>query len=168
MGTRGWGGLAQRLERADSAAEYGVDAGKNELEPATRDLADAITEDLFIQRGHQRDVRNGVLSQTRFLGAKQDVSGGIRPSEIAGKRDTDHGSDLTSVDRIALRYHDRTSVSGFGAGGFFEIGPPDISLLDYHSTRRSTCRAARLLKASAFSPMDDMASFICSVTRSGA
>jgi hypothetical protein len=56
----------------------------------------------------------------------------------------------------------------FGAGGLFEIGPPTLSLFNYHSTRRSTLRAVRWLKVSAFSPTEAMTWSIWSATRSGA
>jgi hypothetical protein len=41
---------------------------------------------------------------------------------------------FAAIDRVTLCYDDRATIRGFRAGGFFEIGPPDFGLLNYHST----------------------------------
>jgi hypothetical protein len=56
-----WGDAGIQRASVDSTPQYRIDARENQLESAARNLAEAISEDLFVERGHQRDVRNRVL-----------------------------------------------------------------------------------------------------------
>ena len=127
----------------DSTPQYRVNARENELKSAARNFTQAISKGLFTQRCYQRDVCHRVLWQTCFVTTKQDVAGCIGPLQVTGQRDADYRCDIAPVERVTLRHNDRTAVSRLRTAGLLEIRPPDFGLLNYHSTRRNTRRAAR-------------------------
>lgn len=138
--------------KGDLPAENAVDAGKDEVQSAAGDFAEAIGQDVLVQRDDERDVSHRVLRQTRLGPGERYISRGISPFEVAGKRNTDDGADAAAVECVALDHDNRPPVSGRGPGGFFEVCPPDFGLFDYHSTRRMTRRAARLVNDPDSSP----------------
>jgi hypothetical protein len=150
-----------------SSPEERVYAREDQLQSATWDLANAIGEDLFVQRDDEGNIGDGILRESRFCLGYQHISWGISPFQVAGEGYADCCTDAASIDCVALDHDDRPSVSRFGPGGLFQVSPPDFSLFDYHSTRRRTRRAARLAKGSDSKPTAATAWFIISVTRSG-
>ena len=95
-------------------------------------LSNAVTSDTFATESCGKPV-SSLRSRT-----------GIGPFEIAREGDADYSRNFASVDRVTLCHNDRPPpVAGFRVGRFFEISPPDLSLLNYHSTRRITRRPAR-------------------------
>ncbi len=140
-----------------STAEDGIDTGKDEFQSTAWDLANAICEDLLVERDGKRDIRHGILRQARFGFGQQDVPRGVRPLEIARQGHAKYRGNAAAINGVALNDEDRPSISGLGPGGLFEVRPPDLGLFDYHSTRRRACRAARSTKGAFFSPTVAMA-----------
>jgi hypothetical protein len=82
-------------------------------------------------------VRNRVFRQACGLSRQQDAAWGI---EEAGVGAQDYGNDsvqATPVEGIALHNQDGPVVSRLRAVGLAEIGPPDLTALDYHVSRAS-------------------------------
>lgn len=115
-------------------------------------FSNAVGQDALIQRDDKGDVGNGVLGQSGFPLRKQHIPRRVGPFQVAGEWHADYCADAAAIDRVALNDDDGSPVSRFRSRGLFEIRPPHLRLFDYHSTRRMTRRAARLLNGSDSSP----------------
>ena len=93
---------------------------------------------------------------------------GVPPFEIAGQRHANDRSDPTSIERVALHDDDGAAIAGSGPLGLPQIGPPDVSLLNHHSTRFSTRRDASAPNSSVSAATASTTSFIARVTGSAA
>nr|VFJ63737.1 MAG: hypothetical protein BECKDK2373B_GA0170837_112816 [Candidatus Kentron sp. DK]VFJ66370.1 MAG: hypothetical protein BECKDK2373C_GA0170839_114611 [Candidatus Kentron sp. DK] len=107
-----------------------------------RQFSDSLGQIGAINRGDQGDVGNGILGKTGNFGFEQNVAGGIRPFQVARERDTDNRGNPATIQRITLNYNDRAPEARPRTSWFTEVGPPEFTLGDYHSTCRSTLRAA--------------------------
>ena len=58
------------------------------------------------------------------------------------KGDTDNGCDPTMVKGVALDHQHRAPESRLRTDRFSQVGPPDFTLMGYHSLRSRVCRAA--------------------------
>ena len=84
-----------------------------------------------------RYIGHRVFGQACSLGRKQDVTWGIYEPSIGAQHDGNDRVDATPVEGVALHNQDGPVVPGLGAVGFAEIGPPDLTAVDYHVLRAS-------------------------------
>ncbi len=143
-----------------SASENDINSIENGFQLPARKLAAAFSELLFVQCHNQRDVGNRIFWQPSYPRLQKYISWSSRPFEIARQRNANDRSDPTSIHRIALDDDDRASETGCRTNRPADVGPPDLALCDYHSTRRSVCRAASRGKLSTAGPNSSTTLFI--------
>jgi hypothetical protein len=104
------------------------------LEEGARKRADMLDQESLIDGDDLGNIGHAVLGQACPAAWNQDVSGGVRTPEIRGQDNRDHRPDQTLVEAVALDNDDGAPVAWRGAQGLGQLGPPDISPLDYHSS----------------------------------
>jgi len=126
----------------------------------------------FGQRGSvERDdlgyIDHRVLWQPGVVGLQQKISRRLGPLEITRQGDAYNGRKPTMVEGVALDHQHRAPESGLGTDRLSQVGPPDLTLMGYHSLRCRVCRAADSANRSCFvsSPLQRVSR--ASVTRSG-
>lgn len=127
----------ENLKWIKLAAENDVDAAKNQVELSLGELSDFADKQGAVESYDLRDVGNGIFRESRGLLRKKNVSGSVRPSKIAGERDTNHSPDSAPIQGVSLNHQDRPSKPGSGACRLRQICPVYVTLGDYHSTRLS-------------------------------
>ncbi len=127
----------QNLQCAILAAENDVDAAKNQVELSLGELCNFPHEQSAVESYDLRDVGNGILGKAASLRRKENVAGSVRPSKIAGERNTNHSPDPAPIQGVSLNHQDRPAKSRSGACRLRQIGPVHVTLGDYHSTRLS-------------------------------
>src|SRR5690606_31935455 len=81
------------------------------------------------------------------------IAGSLRPLELRGEGNADHGRKRTAVERIALNHDHRSAEPRLRPDRVAEVRPPYLALRDYHSERSSTRRAARWIAGSGSPPI---------------
>ncbi len=113
-----------------------------------------------------RNIGDRVFWKPRGSRGKQDIAGRIRPSEIAGQRHADDGSDPASIEDISLDYNYWSSKPRTGARRIRQVRPVNVALGNYHSTRLRMRRAAAEMAGSGRVSTTSHTRFIASVTAS--
>lgn len=107
---------------------------------------DALLQVVLIEGNDVRDVGDGVSWQARVAGREEYVSRRIEEPHV---RREDHAEDRlesASIEGVGLNDEQRMSETGFQSSRLIEVGPPNLSALDYHSGR-PTLRACARRKA---------------------
>ena len=130
----------RNLRRARLAAKNNVDAAKNQVKLSLGKFPDLPNEQRAVESYNLRDVSNGILGKARNLRRKENVAGSVRPSKIAGERDTNHSPDPAPVQGFSLNHQNRPAKTGTGTRWHRQVCPVHVALSDYHST----CLSVRL------------------------
>jgi len=125
------------FDAARLAAKNDVDAAKNQVELSLGELSDFADEQGAVESHDLRDVRNGIFRKSGSLRREENVAGSIRPSKIAGERDTNRSPDPAPIQGVALNHQNRPAKPRSGAGRLRQVCPVNVALGDYHSTRLS-------------------------------
>jgi hypothetical protein len=150
-------------------AEDDINASQNEIELATRDFADSLSELLLVERDDERHVCHGILRESSRARGQKNISRCVTPLEVTGERNAHDRTDATDIDRVTLNHQYRSPIPRSRSHWLTEIGPPDFALSDHHSVRLKTRRAASVRKTSGSStPMSATTWFMRSVSGSGA
>ncbi len=147
-----------------SASQNDIDSIENGFQLPARKLAVAFSELLLIQCHNQRDIGDRIFWQPSDPRLQKYISWSSRPFEIACQRNANDCSDPTSIHRITLDDDDRASETGCRTSRLADVGPPDFALCDYHSARRSVCRAASRVKSFSAGPTSSTTLFIAAAT----
>lgn len=157
-----------KSKRADSLpAKDDIDAAENQVKLSFGQLSDFAAKQNAIEANNLRNIGDRVFWKPRGSRGKQDIAGRIRPSEIAGQRHADNGSDPASVEGISLDYNHRPSKPRTGTGWRRQVRPVDVTLGDYHSTRLRVRLATAEMAGSGRVSTASHTRFIASVTASG-
>ncbi len=127
----------QNLKWVKLAAKDNIDAAKNQVKLPLGEFPDFPHEQGAVESYDLRDVGNGVLGKSGSLRRKKDVARSVRPSKVAGERDTNHGPDPAPVQGVSLNHQDRPAKPRSGACRLRQVCPVHVALGDYHSTRLS-------------------------------
>ena len=131
------GSKTQNLKWARLAAKNNVDAAENQVKLSLGELSDFADEQGAVESYDLRDVSDGILGKSGSLRRKENVAGSIRPSKIAGERDTNHSPDSAPIQRISLNHQNRPAKPRSRTRWLRQVCPVHLALGDYHSTRLS-------------------------------
>jgi len=160
---------AERRVAALLPTENDIDTGNHLCEILLPELRRALGKKPLADRDDLRDIRHGILRQSRYLCRQHNVARRTRPGQIVRQRHANHCREPTAVQVVTLHDHDRPADARTGSGGLVEIGPPHLTLQRaYHSLRASARRAASVTNGSATVANSSTSWFMDSVTSSGA
>lgn len=151
-----------------SASKDDIDSRQDEPKLTLRQLPNAFSEILLVERHDLRDVGDRLLGESCRAWRQRYISGRVAPFQITRQCHADDRRDSTSVERIALDDNDRPSKARARAPRLGKVGPPHVPLGDaHHSVRANTRRPVAAANESMGSPSSASARSIASVTRSG-
>lgn len=156
----------RRPSRSLSSSEDHIDPGKDQGKFRARQLPDALSQCVPIQRHHLGDIRHRVLRKSRNALRKSDVARCVRPPQVACQRRAHGGRDAAAIESVSLNHHYRPPVTRAGSGWRGKVRPPDLTLRDHHSLLSSTRRLAAETNSSVGCPSSAQTRSIASVTSS--
>src|SRR5947209_15145801 len=149
------------------SSEDSVDSEEDQVQLALRDLAGAFHQLALVDGENQRHVGDGVPWQASRTRRQKDVARGICQPEVARQRYAECCRDLALIEAITLNDNDGASEPRLRADRLRQVGPPDFSLMNHHSTRRSTSCAVSVTKRSSGSATESQTALSRSVMVSG-
>lgn len=124
-------------------------------------------EKALVQRDDLGHVGNRILRQPRQFCGQCNISWRQCPFQIACQGNADHCCDAAVIESIRLDNGHGPSKPRTRTRWLGQIGPPYLTLGDYHSLFSRTRRAADPTKLSSSPPISAQARFIASVILSG-
>jgi len=87
----------------------GFAVGSEEPNAAPRELADALSQEIFVYRDDLRDIGHGILRQPRKARRKAYIPWSQAPVEVARQRDANCRRDAAAIQCVTLHNDHRSS-----------------------------------------------------------
>ena len=107
-----------------------------------------FAQEIAVDGEYLRHVGDRVSRQSAGFGWNQDIARGLNETHVRRQHNDDRGAQAAAVEGVALNDQNRTTIARSRTARRFELGPPDLSTLDYHVSRPRDRRCARVNRVS--------------------